>query len=247
MKGERFKKRLPKFIGRISDMDDLFCAEDKEFDKIERLLWDFTYGLYVSTVGSATNPDYFLRRLESDYALESAGSVEDRIKAILIKMMGKRTTTEEVILEICLAYGFPATYHEQYRQYGYLLELFVSGDMDMDGLLKALREVTPAHLWINMNLNFARALKLQTRAGDSSYLIYLCGEHPCGDIPDPWAIGKVLNTQLKAITGTYDAKNYYGMTGLGYKAGELRDDGVREVRYKQFFDKENVYDFGGED
>ena len=247
MRGDRFKKRLPKFIGRIGDMDDLFYAEDQEFEKIEKLIWDFTYGLYVSQIDKTSNPDFFLSRLERDYGLESAGSVQDRINAILLKMRGKRTTTEEVILEICMAFGFPASYHEKYRDYGYLLELYVNGDLDMDALWKALREVTPAHLWIDMNMNFARAMKLYTSSGDSSYLIYLCGEHPCGDIPYPWATGDIIHMGIKAVTGEYDSRNYYGMTGLGYKAGELRrDEKDVEVRYVQNFGREDVYDFGGD-
>ncbi len=247
MRGDRFKKRLPKFIGRISDMDDLFYAEDQEFERIEELIWDFTYGLYVSEIDKTSNPDFFLTRLERDYGLESAGSIKDRINAILLKMRGKRTTTEEVILEICLAYGFPAIYKEQYRDYGYLLELYVNGDLDMGGLLKVLREVTPAHLWINLNMNFARALKLQIRSGDGSYLMYLCGEHPCGDIPYPWATGEVINVGLKAITGEYDSRNYYGLPGTGYRAGEIRRDTKDvEVRYVQNFNRKEVYDFGGD-
>ena len=224
MRGDRFKKRLPKFIGRIGDMDDLFYAEDQEFESIEKLIYDFTYGLYVSQIDKTSNPDYFLSRLERDYGLESAGSVKERINAILLKMQGKRTITEQVILEICLAYGFPATYHQRYKDYSYLLELYVNGDLDMDALWKSLREVTPAHLWIDLNINFARALKLYSRHGDSSYLLFLCGEHKCGEIPYPWATGDVIYMGIKALTGSYDSRNYYGMAGQGYRSGELRRD-----------------------
>lgn len=247
MRGDRFKKRLPKFVGRIGDMADLFYAEDQEFDRIDKLLWDFTHGLYVSDIDKTSNPDFFLERLERDYGLESAGTVNERIAAILLKMRGKRTTTEEVILEICMAYGFPAIYHEKYREYGYLLELYVNGDLDMDALWKALREVTPAHLWINMNLNYVRAMKLQTRSGDSSYLIWLCGEHPCGDIPYPWATGVRYDIGLNVQTGEHDSRNYYGLAGNGHRAGELRrDDKDVEIRYVQNFNREDVFDFGGD-
>ena len=86
MRGDRFKKRLPKFVGRIGDMDDLFYAEDQEFERIEQVIWDFTYGLYVSDIDKTSNPDFFLTRLERDYGLESAGTVQERINAILIKI-----------------------------------------------------------------------------------------------------------------------------------------------------------------
>lgn len=248
MRGDRFKKRLPKFIGRISDMEDLFIAEDQEFERIDRKIFDFIYALYVSNVDQTSNPDYFLKRLEKDYGLESAGSVKDRINSILIKMQAKRVTTEEVILEICLAFGFPAAYKEDYKNYGYILELYVNGDLDMEGLLKILREVTPAHLWISMNLNFARAFKIETRTGDSSFLVWLCGEHPCGEIPYTWAVGEPIGLGLKALTGEFDSRNYYGMTGEGHKAGELRkNDNVIEERFIQDVNSNKRISFGGDD
>ena len=246
MRGDRFKKRLPKFIGRISDMDDLFYAEDQEFERIEQLIWDFTYGLYVSQIDKTSNPDFFLSRLERDYGLESAGSVKERINAILLKMRGKRTTTEEVILEICFAFGFPTTYQERYKDYSFLLELFVNGDLDMDQMLKALREVTPAHLWIDLNMNFARVMKLQTRSGDSSFLVWLCGEHPCGDIPYPYTVAEPYYIGVGAKTGNYDANNYYGNAGDGHRSGELHDYEDTEYIYVQNFGLENITNFGGD-
>ena len=48
MRGDRFKKRLPKYIGQIADMNDTFFAEDKEFYRIEGALDDFLYGLIAS-------------------------------------------------------------------------------------------------------------------------------------------------------------------------------------------------------
>lgn len=247
MRGDRFKRRLPKFIGQISDLDDTFYAEDKEFELIDRLIDDFEHSQSVSGIAKAANPDYFLRKLETDYGLDHKGTTEERIARILLKMRAKRTTTEEVVLEICQSLGFPAQYEQKYREYGFLLDLYINGDLDMDALIRELMEVTPAHLWIDLNMTFARVMKLQTRSGDSSFLMWLCGEHPCGDIPYPYTVTEPYYVSIGAKTGNYDANNYYGNAGDGYKAGELRDFEESSYIYVQNFDAENRIDFGGDD
>nr|DAK63880.1 MAG TPA: tail protein [Caudoviricetes sp.] len=220
MRGDRFKRRLPKYIGNISDMDDTFYAEDKEFDLVDRLIDDFDNSQSLQSILDTSDPEYYLRRLEDDYGLDHKGELRDRVARILLKMKAKRTTTEEVVLEICQSLGFPAKYEEYYREYSFLLELYVNGELDMEKLLDTLMEVTPAHLLINMNLNFARDLALQTRSGNDSYLMYLCGEHPCGDIPYPWAVGKVFSTEASIKTSKFDSNNYYPLAGDGYRANE---------------------------
>ena len=116
MRGDRFKKRLPKFIGKISDLDDTFYAEDKEFYRIEEALDDFLYGLVASLMDRTKNPSKFLKKFEKDYGLESVGEVNDRLKQVLLKIGAKKVTTEEVVLEICKAFGLPGVYHEKYKE-----------------------------------------------------------------------------------------------------------------------------------
>lgn len=247
MRGDRFKRRVPKFVGRISDIADTFVAEDKEFYKIDALLEDFLYGLIVSTLDKTSNPYEFLKRFEKDYGLESVGNLDDRIKALLVKIGSKKTTTEEVILDICEMFGYPAIYHEKYREYAFLVDLFVGeGGGDLDQLQKAIREVSPAHLEDRVNINIARDLVLESRAGDSGYLIYLCGEHPCGDIPYPSIVGKGADIDFNIETGAYDSHNYYGYTSDNYRSGELRDKGIEGYVYVQNTDVNNEYDFGGD-
>lgn len=62
MRGDRFKKRLPKFVGNISDLDDTFYAEDKEFELIDKLIDDFDNSQSVSGIANTSDPDYFLRK-----------------------------------------------------------------------------------------------------------------------------------------------------------------------------------------
>lgn len=246
MRGDRFKRRLPKFVGRISDMDDLFFAEDQEFDRIERLIWDFTYGLYVSSIGKTSNPDFFLSRLERDYGLESAGTVEERITAILLKMQGKRTTTEQVILEICEAFGTPGKYYPKYEDYMFYLDLWANGGLDMVQLDKALREIIPAHLDYMVRLNYGKQLTLESRTGDDSYKIWLCGEHNCGEIPYTYVVGDPIYVGLGVKGGRFDSENRWGLAGEGYLSGELNRDKNVELRYVQNFNRDSVYDFGGD-
>ena len=73
MRGDRFKRRLPKFIGNISDLDDTFYAEDKEFYRIDGEMDDFLYGLTASLLKKTKNPNKYLTRFEKDYGLESIG------------------------------------------------------------------------------------------------------------------------------------------------------------------------------
>lgn len=246
MRGDRFKKRLPKFIGKISDLDDTFYAEDKEFYRIEEALDDFLYGLVASLMDRTKNPSKFLKKFEKDYGLESVGEVNDRLKQVLLKIGAKKVTTEEVVLEICKAFGLPGVYHEKYKEYAYLLELYIKGgDVDLGKLHEVLREVSPAHLEDRVNINFVRALKLKSQGGNDSYKVWLCGEHPCGDIPYPSVIGQLEEIVLKARTGEFDSRNYYGYAGSEHRSGELRDK-VEGLVYVQNVGRKETYDFGGD-
>lgn len=246
MRGDRFKKRLPKYIGQIADMDDTFFAEDKEFYRIEGALDDFLYGLIASLMDRTKNPSKYLKKFEKDYGLESVGEIDDRLKQVLLKIGAKKVTTEEVILDICKAFGLPGVYHEKYKEYAFLLELYIKGgDVDLGKLHAAIREVTPAHLEDRVNINFVRDLKLKSQSGNDSYKIWLCGEHPCGDIPYPSVIGQLEEIVLKARTGEFDSRNYYGYAGSEFRSGELRDK-VEGTLYIQNVDRKDTYDFGGD-
>ena len=246
MRGDRFKKRLPKYIGQIADMDDTFFAEDKEFYRIEETLDDFLYGLIASLLDKTKNPSKFLKKFETDYGLESIGEIDDRLKQVLLKIGAKKVTTEEVILDICKAFGLPGVYHEKYKEYAFLLELYIKGgDVDLGKLHAAIREVTPAHLEDRVNVNFVRDLKLKTQSGMDQCKVWLCGEHPCGDIPYPSVIGQLEEIVVKARTGEFDSRSYYGYAGSEFRSGELRDK-VEGTLYIQNVGKEDTYDFGGD-
>lgn len=246
MRGDRFKKRLPKFVGNISDLDDTFYAEDKEFELIDKLIDDFDNSQSVSGIANTSDPDYFLRKLEIDYGLDHKGTIKDRIARLLLKMRAKRTTTEEVILEICESFGTPGVYTEKYKEYAFLLNLFVNGGIDLGELQKALHEVIPAHLEDRVNITFGRLLKAETQAGTANVKVWLCGEHSCGEIPYNYTVGQAELIAVKARTSRFDSENDYGLAGEGYRAGELRNDYNDRLYLVQDMSSDVNIDFGGD-
>ena len=101
----RFSRRLPKYLNQISDMNDLFIAEDKEFDRIDDRLGDFENALFVSGLKFLKNPELILRRLEDQYGLPHNLSVEKRIQRIITKMNGTKVCNIKTIIDLCDSYG----------------------------------------------------------------------------------------------------------------------------------------------
>lgn len=150
MNGDRFKKRLPKFLGKISDFEDLLIAEDKEFDKIDSDLNRFDKGLFINTLSDMGNPEEYLKRLEKDYGLPSIGSYKERINAILVKRRAKEPTIPYRVEELGNNYSDVediVKFIPKYEEYSFIIELLRSrGKTDIQGFLNALEEIKPAHL-----------------------------------------------------------------------------------------------------
>lgn len=150
MNGDRFKKRLPKFLGKISDFEDLLIAEDKEFNKIDRNIDRFDKGLFINTLNDMENPDEYLKRLEKDYGLSSIGSYEERINAILVKRRAKEPTIPYRVEELGNYYSNAnniVNFIPEYEEYSFIVEFLISrGVTDIQGFINALEEIKPAHL-----------------------------------------------------------------------------------------------------
>lgn len=248
MRGDRFKKRLPRFVGEIPDLDDTFYAEDKEFYRVDERLRGFTYGLIASLMAGADDVLDYLTRFEKDYGLEGVGSKEDRIKQVLLKIGAKKVTTEEVVLDICKSFKLPARFSPKYEDYAFLLDLVLGDDgVDLEKFQKALREVVPAHLEDRVNIHFGKTLVLKSQHGIDSYLIWLCGENLCGDVPYVRSVGRKIESDIAIKTGSYDSRNYYGMPSRDLKSADLYGYDPVEIRYRQDFGSIKTYDFGGKD
>lgn len=246
MRGDRFKKRLPKFVGKIPDLDDTFYAEDKEFERIDKRLKGFGYGLIASLLKSEEDALDYLARFEKDYGLEGVGSIEDRIKEVILKIGAKKVTTEDVILDLCKTLGLPARFTPKYDKYGFLLDLILGdGGADLDKLNKAIREVAPAHLEDEVHIHFGKSLVLKSQHGLDAYLIWLCGENLCGDVPYVRSVGRKIEADVVAKTGAFDSRNYYGMPSKDLKSADLYGYDLTEIRYMQDVRSVKTYDFGG--
>lgn len=146
MRGDRFKKRLPSFVGKIPDLDDTFYAEDNEFYRIDRKLKGFMYGLIASLMAGSDDVLDYLARFEKDYGLEGVGSIDDRINQVLAKIGANRVTTEQALLDLCEKFGVEGEFYPDYGFYRFLLELRTRKDFNLKTLEKMVREIIPAHL-----------------------------------------------------------------------------------------------------
>lgn len=244
--GDRFKWRLPKFIGKIDDMHDLFQAEDREFFMIDREINDFSLGMFVNSIAKTSKPNEYLSRLEKDYGLPSAGDVDKRLARLLVKMKGLGVTNEKALIDICRAFGYYAVYHPRYEEYGFTLDFYDPKALHFD-VLNAIEEVKPAHLHMDLRVTNHADLIAETQRGDLTFPVFLCGEHVCGTIPDDRHMGRAFKTSIGFNTAINQGKEYYGYTNDGYRAGELRNDGSEEILYIQDFSRENAYEFKEED
>lgn len=243
-RGDRFKRRLPRFVGKIDDFHDLFQAEDKEFEIVDMRLKEFLDALYVHTIKNLEDPDIYLKKLEREWGVISDGSIDERIARVLAKMRGRRTTTEAVVLDICKSFGYVAIYKERYREYGFTVILQNASYFNYL-LVSAIDEVKPAHLELKFEFLFASRLELQTRSGDYGYPLYMCGEEICGDIPYPYFEAEATRVKLNLNTAVDDAKNPFALPGTGIKVGVVNDNEVEEILYMSDFNSEDVYSFEG--
>lgn len=184
-------------------MSDLFQAEDQEFQRIESLIDDFTQSLVVSTIQAMDNPDHFLELLEVDYGLPHTGTTSERVQAILAKILGRRTTTVEAILEICSTFKHRAEYVPLYEEYAYRLSLVGSRHFGSK-FLEALREATPAHLEVRFELLLGDYLMLDD-SGTKAYLspLYITGRnrHKVGTIYRHQYVGQKTTERLALPDG----------------------------------------------
>lgn len=216
-RGDRFKQRLPAFIGRIPDFLDLFIAEDIEFDRIDDLLKDMGYSLNAHTIPQMKRPQGDLERYEKDYGLVKKGTIADRVQAILRKIRLQEPTTEEAVLNICKSYGFRGIFEQRYKEYGFTV--WILNPQDFDGSLReAIHEAKPAHLELVMAFIYHQELELETRQGDHSWPLWKCGEHKTGMLPRPIFKGEREIIHLDLETGEYTGKEYKYWKGI--KAGD---------------------------
>ena len=126
------------------------------------------------------------------------------------------------------------------------IKLYMSGDCP-DIPYETLDRLRAAAIRTMIELFYQKQITVRSSGGLDSYLIWLCGENLCGDIPYIRTVGSKVEAKIKAITGSYDAKNYYGMPSKDFRSADLYGYDPTEIRYIQDVGSIKTYDFGGKD
>ena len=142
---------------------------------------------------------------------------------------------EEGYLDSLFLYNEPASF-----------KLYMNGDSP-DLPYETLDRIRAAAVRVMVEMLYQRQVTAKSSAGLDSYLIWLCGENLCGDIPYIRAVGKAYETALSIKAGSHDSKNYYGMPGKDFRSADLYGYDPTEIRYIQDVGSIKIYDFGGKD
>lgn len=214
-KGFRFKKRLPAYISRISDFEDTLIAEDKEFDRIENLLNDFTLSFTIDSIRYSSNPNYYLMKYENEYGLTHFGIIDERINNIKIKMLGKRTTTEKIVIEVCSLFNTRAEFNERYKEYAFTLDLYVSKSINLISLEKALREIIPAHLDFDVRAFLVEGIFYKEETKTYQNPFYMVGKnlYKTGQIFEPIYAGRRVVDNIYIKNKTSDKTSRHTKSG----------------------------------
>lgn len=125
------------------------------------------------------------------------------------------------------------------------IKLYMDGDSP-DLPYDTLDRIRAAAIRVMIEYVFKKQVKIKNSVGLDSYKVWLCGEHPCGDIPYTYVIGQGAYIDLKAKSGLYNSENYYGYAPKGGLI-IMRDDKNREFRYVQDMSSDRCINFGGKD
>lgn len=233
----RFSRRLPKYLNQISDMNDLFIAEDKEFDRIDDRLGDFENALFVSGLKFLKNPEPILRRLEDQYGLPHNLSVEKRIQRIITKMNGTKVCNIKTIIDLCDSYGFYARFVPEYEKYNFILKVF-NNLLDRH-VISDIEEIKPAHLNFLIHTVFTSSLDLITKYADLSYDYILCGERKCATVYRDRYVGE----NVEVVIGVDTAENTSDYEYIVPSAGTRTCGESTDVVFQQDLTSGDVYEF----
>lgn len=120
-------------------------------------------------------------------------------------------------------------------------------DKGQDLPFDVLDRIRAAAIRVAVEILSRLQLKLVSRHGMGSYKIWLCGEHPCGDIPYIRNVGVREDVDLKIKAGLNAAKQYYPRTGDNLKSAEAYDFSPAEIWYSQDVASTRVIKFREDD
>lgn len=124
------------------------------------------------------------------------------------------------------------------------IKLYMKGDSP-ELPYETLDRIRAAAVRAMVEMIHQRQVAIKSSAGLDSYLIWLCGENLCGDVPYVRSVGKKIEADIVAKTGVYDSRNYYGMPNSDFRSADLYGYDPTEIRYIQDVGSVKSYDFGG--
>lgn len=143
---------LPPFLFEISDFKDLIQAEEKELDRLDKVL----DGLENNSIASYAD-EQAIERLESIYAIIPSGTLQDRRERLKAKKRGLGATNQDVLSSVALAYECGEIEVQQDFENYLIMIKFTS----VRGVPKnqasfelALKEFIPAHLGLAFIYSF---------------------------------------------------------------------------------------------
>lgn len=105
-----------------------------------------------------------------------------------------------------------------------------------------IEKIKAAGVRVYFDFVYSSDLNVFSRYGTYNYPAFLCGEHPCGDIPYVFAEAQRLVSDLNVEIGSNYGKNYYPTVGK-IKSGDFENGEVTEIIYATDFNSDDIYSF----
>lgn len=119
---------------------------------------------------------------------KSSGSLTDRRLRIITKLTSKRTTTLEVMKELCKTYVNEVDVKEIFEEYKILITLTEKEESDLpkeynlNEINNAIWEIKPAHLEHELDLRHGRKINIVTNYSDVKFKYIPCNTIYAGEV-----------------------------------------------------------------
>lgn len=154
----QLRNLVPSEIIEIKDIEEIYKAQQVKLDKSELDIKDLFNQFSVNTcTWGIVLWEKFIGILS-----DSSKSLEERKARLLAKLRGQRTTTKEVIKEICLLFAEEANVIEHNEDYWFETNLETHSGFTnfIDVLIESIEELKPAHLGVKYTLTSIKEYKI---------------------------------------------------------------------------------------
>lgn len=233
-------------IAKSPDWVDWTDSEDLEFDFLAKRVLKTYADRFILQAS-----EYGISRYEKMLGIEPEReeSLNERRKRVYLLWNRKIKWTHRTLVSWLNEWFGKKNYTLElaYNEYGINFQLFVkSGIVDEASILRNLRMIVPANLWIKISYAFSAEVQIVSQYGTYNYVSFLCGEHPCGDIPYTYAEAQRVSSDLKVQVGVNISKNYYPTVNK-IKSGDVEGE-ITGIIYQSNLDDDRVFSFeGGKD